>query len=71
MVYHRVLRQFDGKTSSKGRSLIANELYTSSEINRYNIPVACTRQVNIPKTQIYISFGARFQVGTDHNSCLD
>lgn len=69
MKYNRVLRQLDGARVGE-HTLVANELYTDSEMQKRGIPYKYTVPVEVSKKQVYISFGARFQVGTDHNTML-
>ncbi len=60
MKYYKVKPQHDNKRRSDGSILVENELYTEKELQRYKIPVALVDMVQIPKTQIYFFFGARF-----------
>ena len=43
-----------------GFTLIRNELYTERELKKFNVPSKYVREVNIPKTETYWCFGARF-----------
>lgn len=68
--YYRVLRKFDGLRTFCGKCLIANELFTVSELSKLGISPGCCVPVMISKCNVYISFGARFEVGTDQSSVL-
>lgn len=64
MKYFRVKPEYDNKTrtSNKGRNegiYVANELYTEAELKKYRV---CNifEAVDIPKTNTYWFFGARF-----------
>lgn len=69
MIYYRVKPEYDNKTRYKWNNhgqgvpdsiLIANELYTPAEYKKIANCPAWFEQVNIKKTSIYFSFGARF-----------
>ena len=64
MKYYRVLPLYDQRLknpkSRDGDIYIANELYTTREIEKQRLNVACMELVDIPK--IYWFFGARFAV---------
>ena len=65
MIYYRVLPNFDGYNILKGkrivRSLIGNELYTDTELKKYNVPNKCVTPVEVSMKSVYHSFGARFE----------
>lgn len=61
MKYYRVKPEYDGYMIGNNIALIANELYTTSELLRFKIPIGCTNCVEIPKSKVYTSFGARFE----------
>ena len=67
MKYYRVRKEFDQarKHPTKSRNcdfLIAHELYTEAERKQLStVPNEAFEQVQIPKTQTYWFFGARFQ----------
>ena len=65
MRYYRVKREYGDRMSSPRWSVIANELYTESEVKRRRIPMQFLKPVDVPKSKIYTLFGARFEVGTD------
>lgn len=61
MMYYKIKPEHDNKRRRDGSILIANELYTQSEMERYNIPISWVDVMEISKSNIYISFGARFE----------
>ena len=62
MKYYKVLPQYDQKRTRKNNGYfhIANELITEKELEKYGYIKECCKIVNIPKSQIYWFFGARF-----------
>lgn len=60
MKYYKVKPENDQRRRCDGSILIANELYTEKELNRYKIAAARCDVVQIPKTAVYFCFGARF-----------
>lgn len=60
MLYYRVKPEFDNKRRRDGSILIANELYTSKEKERLQIPAVAVEAVEVSKRAIYFFFGARF-----------
>lgn len=60
MKYYRVKPEYDNKRRCDGSILVANELYTSKEIQRFNIPAVAVEAVEVSKRAIYFFFGARF-----------
>ena len=72
MLYYRVKPENDQKTLYKFHRgggleivghLIANELYTVKETQKYFDIIRYCEPVNIPKSKIYFFFGARFAGG--------
>lgn len=72
MTYYRVKPQYDNKTrytwNNHGQGvansiLIGRELYTPREYKRLANCPDWFEQVQIPKSKIYFSFGARFEIG--------
>ena len=61
MLYYRVKGKFDQKRRVDGSILIANELYTISELFKYQIPSECVEPVNISMRNTHFFFGARFK----------
>ena len=66
MTYYRVRKEFDQhrKYPSKPRNcdiLIADELYTENERKQLKITDEAFERIEIPKSQTYWFFGARFQ----------
>lgn len=61
MQYYRVLPQYDGKVTTAGYNLVANELLTAVEMNKIGVRPECVVPVEIPKSKIYRFFGARFE----------
>ena len=66
MLYFKVKEQYDNfnifKNGKFNIALVSNELFTEKELLKNNIPVAYTTKIEIPKTQTYFMFGARFQL---------
>lgn len=67
MIFYRVRKEYDQMPKNPrrrdGNILIANELYTEAEFNKLPyIYAGAFERVDIPKTQTYWFFGARFQV---------
>ena len=70
MIYYKVPLELDGKQiyTSAGKSktiympLVAHELFTEKECERYSLPKAKLTKIEIPKNRIYWFFGARFQM---------
>lgn len=66
-----------GKYGKSERTLIPNEILTTSELN--SIKSKCPRlnvsktfkEIDISKNNTYINFGVRFENDTDHNSKLE
>lgn len=66
MTYYRVRKEFDQKRKHPMNPrncdfLIAHELYTESERKQLKITDEAFERIEIPKTQTYWFFGARFQ----------
>lgn len=61
MLYYKVKPQFDQKRRIDGSILIANELYTISELFKYRIEQECVEPTNISQRDTYFFFGARFK----------
>lgn len=68
MQYFRIRPEFDGLKTADGRSLIANELFTAKEFEKLKVTTSVASVVEISKRNVYISFGARFEIGTDHST---
>jgi len=73
MKYYKVKPEHDNKRRwkfHKGGGLeidgvmLGNELYTPKEVNKYLGLAACCEVVEIPKSKIYFSFGARYSTVT-------
>ncbi len=60
MLYYKVKPEFDQKTRHDGSILIANELYTPREIERFKISNKAVYPVEISKKTVYFFFGARY-----------
>lgn len=67
MVYYRVRKEYDNfpknPKSRDGDILIGGELYTEKELNKlplFLVYAGAFERVEIPKSQIYWFFGARF-----------
>lgn len=60
MRYYRVKASSDQKRLPDGTFLIKNELLTQRELERLHVNSNDVTEVNIPKSQIYFFFGARF-----------
>lgn len=76
MMYLKVKPEYDAKPIMKYDprkkcygptlfALVANELFTKREAERYNIPEKCLKTVQVKKTRTYFSFGARFELKED------
>lgn len=68
MLYYRVRKEYDQFPQDPkvrdGNILVGGELYTEAEFNKLPfIYAGAFEQVEIPKTQTYHCFGARFQKG--------
>ena len=77
MKYYRGKPEYDGKQLYKrehksgakipnGYSLIAHELLTEKEAEKLNVPQTCVDPVNVKKSQVYICFGARFEMEAEN-----
>ena len=60
MTYFKIKKSADQLKRKDGSIYIANELYTTKEKEKYNIPVAYYDVIEMPKSKIYFSFGVRF-----------
>lgn len=68
MLYYRVRKEYDQFPQNPkvrdGNILVGGELYTEAEFNKLPfIYAGAFEQVEMPKTQTYYCFGARFQKG--------
>lgn len=61
MTYYRVLPKYDNKRYNSSDFVIANELYTEKEMEKYGIPYKYTEKINHSKKRVYFFFGARFE----------
>ena len=66
MIYYRVRKEYDNFPKNPkvrdGNILVAEELYTEKEFNELPFVYAgAFERVEIPKTETYWFFGARFQ----------
>lgn len=66
MTYYRVRKEFDQRRKHPHNPkdydiLVADELYTEHERKQLKIPDEAFEQVEVPKSQTYWFFGARFQ----------
>lgn len=71
MIYYKVPKEMDNKCRFKFHrggglkidgAFIKNELYTSRELSRYCVNLNHFEKVEIKKSNIYFSFGCRFEV---------
>ena len=71
MLYFKAKKEYDQtpryKKTARGRVydntiLIQNELYTAREREKLAMSADCFDVVSIPKTRVYFSFGARFEM---------
>ena len=60
MLYYRIKPEFDQKKRCDGSILVANELYTQREKERFAISDKAVDAVQVSKRSVYFSFGARF-----------
>ena len=60
MTYYKVKPEFDQKKRRDGSILIANELYTPREKERFNISDKAVDPVQVLRKAVYFFFGARF-----------
>lgn len=60
MLYYQVKPKFDQKKRCDGSILIANELYTSREKERFAISDEAVDPVQVSRRSVYFFFGARF-----------
>ena len=60
MLYYKISPGFDQKKRCDGSILIANELYTPQEKERFNISDKAVDPVQVSERSIYFFFGARF-----------
>ena len=60
MTYYKVKPEFDQKKRRDGSILIANELYTPREKERFNISDKAVGPVQVSRKAVYFFFGARF-----------
>ena len=66
MIYYRVRKEYNNFPKNPkvhdGKRLVGNELYTEKEFNELPFVYAgAFERVEIPKTETYEFFGARFQ----------
>lgn len=67
MKYYKVKQEYANNQyfSKAGNYLgfyIANELYTLREVIKYNLNLAYLEPVEVSKSKVYWSFGARFKM---------
>lgn len=60
MKYYKIKASSDQKRLHNGMFLIKDELLTQRELERLHVNSNDVTEVNIPKSQIYFFFGARF-----------
>ena len=60
MTYYRVIPKYDQNRRKDGSILIKEELYTEKELKRFQIPSGKCEKIELPKSKVYFSFGARF-----------
>ena len=60
MLYYQIKPEFDQKKRRDGSILIANELYTPREKERFAISDEAVDPVQVSKRSVYFFFGARF-----------
>ena len=61
MLYYRVKKEYDLVSRIDGSILIADELYTKKEKDRFCISNKAVSPVGISKKDVYFFFGARFE----------
>lgn len=61
MLYWKVKPECDNKRRADGSVLVANELYTTKEKEKFHISENALVPVEISKRCIYFFFGARFE----------
>ena len=71
MTYYRVRKEYDqfpqNPSVRDGNILVANELFTESEFNKLPFVYAgAFERIEIPKSQTYWFFGARFEMKGGH-----
>lgn len=68
MIYFKVKANADQKPRSDGSILIADELYTAREMEKYHINLANVDPVRETPKHTYFCFGARFSTNPElHN----
>ena len=60
MLYYRIKPEYDQKKRRDGSILIANELYTQREKERFAISDEAVDAAQVSKRSVYFFFGARF-----------
>ena len=60
MLYYQVKPEFDQKNRCDGSILVANELYTQREKERFAISDEAVDAVQVSKRSVYFFFGVRF-----------
>ena len=60
MLYYRIKPEYDQKKRRDGSILVANELYTQREKERFAISDEAVDPVQVSKRSVYFFFGARF-----------
>lgn len=61
MTYYRILPKYDNKRYNNSDFVVANELYTEREMEKYGIPYEYAEKINHSKKRVYFFFGARFE----------
>lgn len=66
MLFYKIRKEYDQFPKNPkvrdGNIYVGGELYTTAEFNRLPFVYAgAYEQINIPKNQTYVMFGARFQ----------
>ena len=62
MKYFMVKSEYDNTKRKDGSILVANELYTQKEIERFGINSNVVEEVEVSKNKVYFFFGARFEM---------
>lgn len=60
MLYYKIKASADQRRRKDGAALVANELYTQKEAEKFKINPAHYDKVEISKRKVYFFFGCRF-----------
>lgn len=64
MKYFKVKPEYDNKPRSDGSILVANELYTEHEVQKFKIPENRLSVIEVSPSNTIVFFGARFQTNS-------